>query len=76
MPPNATRAQSRQMMQTLLSERFKLAAHRETRQLPVYAFRIVAGKSNSRHLIPTKVHQIGRLPSAVRRTTHGARSVP
>ena len=45
MPANTTGAQSRQMMQTLLAERFKLAAHWETRQLPVYALRVATGKS-------------------------------
>ncbi len=45
MPGDTTVAQSRQMMQTLLVERFKLAIHWETRQLPVYALRIAPGKS-------------------------------
>jgi uncharacterized protein (TIGR03435 family) len=45
MPGDTTVAQSRQMMQTLLAERFKLAVHWETRQRPVYALRIVPGKS-------------------------------
>src|SRR5262249_30903039 len=34
MPADTTGVQSRQMMQTLLAERFRLAAHWETRQLP------------------------------------------
>lgn len=37
MPPEATDAQTREMMQSLLAERFKLAVHWETRSLPVYA---------------------------------------
>jgi bla regulator protein BlaR1 len=45
MPAGTTIAQSRQMMQTLLAERFQFAAHWETRQLPAYALRIAAGKS-------------------------------
>lgn len=40
--PGASRAQMRAMMQSLLAERFHLAAHRETRELPV--FHLVAGK--------------------------------
>lgn len=44
MPANTTGAQSRQMMQTLLAERFKLASHWETRQLPVYALKTASGK--------------------------------
>ena len=34
---SANRAQVMLMLQTLLAERFKLAVHRETRELPVYA---------------------------------------
>src|SRR5262249_23049836 len=45
MPANTTIAQSRQMMQTLLVERFKLATHWETRQLPMYALKTAPGKS-------------------------------
>ena len=45
MPAKTTEAQSRQMMQTLLAERFQFAAHWETRQLPVYALRRAPGTS-------------------------------
>jgi uncharacterized protein (TIGR03435 family) len=38
-----TRAQFRQMLQALLADRFKLAVHREPREMPVYA--LVVGKS-------------------------------
>ena len=34
------------MLQTLLADRFKLAIHRETKEMPVYA--LVAGKNGSR----------------------------
>lgn len=36
-PGDSPLAQVRQMMQTLLAERFKLTLHRETRQLPMYS---------------------------------------
>jgi uncharacterized protein (TIGR03435 family) len=36
MPPGASRAQLRLMLQNLLAERFKLTIHRETRPLPAY----------------------------------------
>ena len=39
----ATEAQLKLMLQTLLSERFKLKVHREEREMPVYA--LVAGKN-------------------------------
>ena len=54
MPANTTGAQSRQMMQTLLAERFKLAAHWETRQLPVYALKTAPGKSKLKPSDPDK----------------------
>ncbi len=38
---NATKDQMRLMMQSLLEERFKLAVHREMRQVPVFALTLV-----------------------------------
>jgi uncharacterized protein (TIGR03435 family) len=38
--------QLRQMLQTLLAERFKLAIHRETKEMPVY--HLVAGKNGTK----------------------------
>jgi uncharacterized protein (TIGR03435 family) len=35
--PNPTKDQMRQMMQSLLEDRFKLSVHRETRQVPIFA---------------------------------------
>ncbi|HEV2445009.1 MAG TPA: TIGR03435 family protein, partial [Candidatus Sulfopaludibacter sp.] len=37
MPPSTTKAQFQIMLQNLLAERFKLAMHRETRELPGYS---------------------------------------
>lgn len=54
MPGDTTVAQSRQMVQTLLAERFKLAVHWETRQLPVYALRTAPGKSKLKPSDPDK----------------------
>lgn len=45
----ASENQLRQMLQTLLAERFKLAVHHETREMPVYA--LLVGKNG------TKVHE-------------------
>ena len=45
MPPETTDAQSREMMQSLLAERFKLAVHWETKSLPVYSLVISSGGS-------------------------------
>jgi uncharacterized protein (TIGR03435 family) len=37
MPPETTKEQFRVMLQNLLSERFKLTVHRETKELPMYS---------------------------------------
>lgn len=42
VPPNTTKNQFYLMLQNLLAERFKMTAHSETRELPIYA--LVAGK--------------------------------
>jgi uncharacterized protein (TIGR03435 family) len=43
MAPETTDVQARQMMQTLLGERFKLMVHWETRTLPIYSLVIAQG---------------------------------
>ncbi len=45
-PPDTPKPLIRAMLQTLLAERFKLALHRETRTLPVYA--LVKGKTGAK----------------------------
>jgi uncharacterized protein (TIGR03435 family) len=43
MPPETTKEQFRLMLQNLLRERFKLAIHRETKKLPIYALVVTKG---------------------------------
>lgn len=43
MPPDTTEAQSRQMMQTLLAERFKLAVHYQKNTMKYYALTVSRG---------------------------------
>ncbi len=43
MPPETTREQFRLMLQNLLAERFKLALHRETKELPIYTLVVAKG---------------------------------
>jgi uncharacterized protein (TIGR03435 family) len=45
MPAKAIPAQLKQMMQSLLAERFQLTIHRETRQLPIYSLVVAKGGS-------------------------------
>jgi len=40
MPPATTKEQFRTMLQNLLTERFKMTLHRETRELPMYALTV------------------------------------
>jgi len=52
-PPNATKDQVPEMLQTLLADRFQLKVHRESRDLPVYA--LLVSKSGSKmHLSPSR----------------------
>lgn len=43
MPANTTREQARQMMQTLLADRFKLAVHWEKKSMPIFALVVAKG---------------------------------
>lgn len=70
MPATTTNAQSRQMMQTLLAERFRLSARWETRQLPTYALIAVGGSklkaSDPEKDPPVPPHSIGCPPDDTR----------
>jgi uncharacterized protein (TIGR03435 family) len=46
IPPGATKEQVALMVQNLLTERFHLAVHRETKELPMYALRV--GKNGAK----------------------------
>jgi uncharacterized protein (TIGR03435 family) len=67
--------QLRLMLQTLLSKRFKLVVHRETRDIPVYA--LVAGKSGTKlrewkegDPLPQRVLPRGNAEGSVSALTH------
>ncbi|HWC99194.1 MAG TPA: TIGR03435 family protein [Candidatus Sulfopaludibacter sp.] len=45
MPPETTKEQFRTMLQNLLADRFKMAAHRETKELPMYSLEVAKGGS-------------------------------
>ncbi|HTX36286.1 MAG TPA: M56 family metallopeptidase [Bryobacteraceae bacterium] len=51
-PGNPTKDQMRLMMQSLLAERFKLAAHFETREVPVFVLTLVKAGKLGPKLIP------------------------
>ncbi|HTB16064.1 MAG TPA: TIGR03435 family protein [Bryobacteraceae bacterium] len=46
MPPETTKEQFRTMLQNLLAERFKMAVHRETKELPMYS--LIVAKNGSK----------------------------
>ncbi len=60
LPAGATGAQALPMMQTLLADRFHLAFHRETRQIPAYG--LVLGK-NGTSLKPAEFAVAARRPA-------------
>lgn len=59
MPADTTDEQARQMMQTLLAERFKLEAHWEKKDMPIFA--LVIGKSGFK-LKPSDPKNDGPMP--------------
>lgn len=44
--PDATRDEIREMLQTLLAQRFKLLVHRETKEIPAYTLVVAKGGAN------------------------------
>ena len=44
VPEGATKEQVRTMLQNLLIDRFRLAAHRETKEMPIYALIVAKGR--------------------------------
>lgn len=74
----ASDAQIQRMVQTLLADRFKLALHRETRELPVYALVVARGGSKLHEAAPGDFGPMGRLsagpggqPGAIRVVAKG-----
>jgi uncharacterized protein (TIGR03435 family) len=61
-PGNATFEQMRPMLQTLLEDRFQLALHRESKELPVYA--LVPGKGGIKPKVSGKENCITEDPNA------------
>lgn len=64
MPPETAPQQARQMMQSLLAERFKLAIHWEKRNMPVYELVVAPGgfklkQSDPKDDPPIAPHSIG-----------------
>jgi uncharacterized protein (TIGR03435 family) len=59
---NATTDQLREMLQTLLADRFDLKVHRETKELPVYA--LLVGKNGSKMQLSTDASAAGSPPPA------------
>jgi uncharacterized protein (TIGR03435 family) len=54
MPPETTKEQLRLMLQNLLAERFKLAIHRETRDLSQYSLTVARNGPTMKESLPTQ----------------------
>ncbi len=55
LPSDQARQLKRQMLRALLADRFQLAAHTETRELPIYA--LIVAKGGSKLTSPTSMAQ-------------------
>jgi uncharacterized protein (TIGR03435 family) len=64
--PNPTKDQMRQMMQSLLEDRFKLAVHRETRQVPVFALVLAKPGTLGQQLKPHSTDSLCSTDSAAK----------
>lgn len=54
MPPETTKAQFQVMLQNLLAERFKLAIHKETKELPEYTLSVNKGGPKLKESAPAE----------------------
>ncbi len=52
LPDGAPKDQAPMMLQTLLAERFKMAVHREKKDLPAYALTVAKGGSKLKEFVP------------------------
>jgi uncharacterized protein (TIGR03435 family) len=57
LPPEQAKEQKREMVRSLLADRFKLAVHTETRTMPVYA--LVVAKGGAKLKADTKGNYVG-----------------
>jgi uncharacterized protein (TIGR03435 family) len=66
LPAGATEAQVPDMIKALLADRFQMKAHRETKDLPVYALTVAKGglKMKESPVDPNKVGDPGEKPKA------------
>jgi uncharacterized protein (TIGR03435 family) len=71
-PHQLTKAQRTQALQALLSDRFKLAVHAETKDAPIYALTIAKGGPKLKASQPSSAPPAGILPGATIRGPDGA----
>jgi uncharacterized protein (TIGR03435 family) len=74
IPAGATRSQVSLMLQSLLAERFRLLAHRETKELPTYA--LMVGKNGPKFKVSRAAGQNAATAAAADDGTLARRSVP
>jgi uncharacterized protein (TIGR03435 family) len=59
-PPGTTKEQSNVMLQNLLTERFKLLLHRESKELPVYALLVEKNGPKTKHSLDDGIDSSSR----------------
>jgi uncharacterized protein (TIGR03435 family) len=64
MPPGTTNAQFQKMLQNLLSERFHLVFHHETRNFPGYALVVDKGGPKFKEVVPTEAAKPDQAPDS------------
>jgi uncharacterized protein (TIGR03435 family) len=64
--PGATNDQMKLMLRSLLTERFHLAVHRETKQLPVYLLTLGKGTPQVKEPDPEGPHGLSSTPAGIR----------
>jgi uncharacterized protein (TIGR03435 family) len=71
VPPGTTKAAFRIMLQNLLAERFKMAAHREKKAMGVYELTVAKNGPRLRESAPKDAPQAGGPPEKVQRDRDG-----
>jgi uncharacterized protein (TIGR03435 family) len=76
MPQDRTKEQINEMMRNLLQDRFKLATHRETRELPIYSLVVAKGGPKMKESVDTGTPDVAGEPAQPGRREIGKDGFP